>query len=183
MLFATRGQLFPQRSILSYQFFQLHLRFRGDSRRRDIRFLFQKRTIEGTLFVVFPITVCYEIKKDIEVFQTQRRLFFRDLPSLVCGSVSDLPYVVHPIKKIFIHKLAEFIGIHQSAKRILVRYDQKSVYGIHPFDSAFHRPATVQHTGRRVDLIDTFRGCGWFCKGCEFGFFCEEVKIGHLSLS
>ena len=141
--------------------------------------LLQQRTVERPFLIPSTVAVGDKIQEDKQIFQAQRGLILCDFsPRMRCG-VARLADVVHPPAQTLIDDVPEFIRIHQADEVILVRHHQRRIHRIHPFDGRLHRPAAVQHTGRRIDPIDELRRLGWFSKGSKSLFFCEEVKVGH----
>ena len=104
------------------------------------------------LCVALTIAIGHKIQKDIEVFQTQRRLLLGDFLAVVGGIVSHAADQIHPPPDVCAHNVPEVLGIHEAHQRVLIRHNQRLVHGIHPLHGKLHRPAAVQDAGRRVDM-------------------------------
>ena len=104
------------------------------------------------LCVVLTIAIGHEVQEYIEVFQTQRRLLLGNLFTGVGGVVSHAADQIHPPPDVRAHDVPEVFGIHEAHQRVLIRHDQRLVHRVHPLHRKLHRPAAVQHTGRRIDM-------------------------------
>ena len=105
-----------------------------------------------SLGIIFGIAIGYKVQKDIEVFQTQRRLLLGDLLPRVGSGVADATNEVYPPPDVRTYDVPEVLGVHQTHKGILIGHDQTLIDGVHPFYGKLHRPAAVQDTRRRVDM-------------------------------
>ena len=114
-----------------------------------------------------------------EVFQTQLGLLLGDLLSGVGGGVSRLADVLEALPKVPVHDGPEVLSVHEAGQPVIVGHDQSAVHGVHPFDSKLHRPAAVQHAGRRVDGIDFFRCDSDLPESGKLGVGEEKIKVGH----
>ena len=104
------------------------------------------------LGIVFAVAISHEVQKQIEIFQTQRRLLLGDLFAGVGGVVARAADKVHPAPDIRADDVAEILGVHKADERILIRHDQRFVHGVHPLHGKFHRPPAVEHTGGGIDM-------------------------------
>lgn len=104
------------------------------------------------LGIVFAVTISHEVQKHIEVFQTQRRLLLRDLFAGVGGVVARAANKIHTPPEGSANDIPEVLGVHQADQCILIGHDQRLVHRVHPLHRKLHRPAAVQHTGRRIDM-------------------------------
>ena len=148
----TSSELFFQCGILCHECRQINLRRPLHRNSRHFGGLCQQITVKMSLGIVFTVTICYEIQKYIEVFQTQRRLLLGDLFSGMGGVIAHTANKIHSPPDVRTHNITEILGVHKADKRILIRHGQCFIHGIHPLHSELHRPATVQHTGRGVDM-------------------------------
>ena len=104
------------------------------------------------LCVVLTIAIGHEVQEYIEVLQTQRRLLLGNLFTAVCGVIARAADQIHTPPDVRAHDVPKVFGIHETHQRVLIRHDQRLVHGIHPLHGKLHRPAAVQHTGRRIDM-------------------------------
>ena len=132
-----------------------------------------------SLGVVLAVAIGHKIQKDIQVFQTQRRLLFGDFLAGVGGIVAHAADQVHPPPDVCAHDVPEVLGIHQTDQRVLIRHDQRLVHGVHPLHGKLHRPAAVQHAGGRVDGQNALGGDGNRGEGGKLWGGEECVKVGH----
>ena len=152
LLDTAGGELLFQRGIFRHEGGQIHLRrFLHRSGRRFGR-LRQKAAVKMSLGIIFGVAIGHEVQEYIEVFQTQRRLLLGDFLAVVGGIVSHAADQIHPPPDVRAYNVPEVLGIHETHQRILIRHNQRLVHGIHPLHGKLHRPAAVQHTGRRIDM-------------------------------
>ena len=104
------------------------------------------------LCVVLTIAIGHEVQEYIEVFQTQRRLLLGNLFTAVCGVIARAANKIHTPPEVSANDIPEVFGIHEAHQRVLIRHDQRLVHRVHPLHGKLHRPAAVQHTGRRIDM-------------------------------
>ncbi len=153
LLFGTAGsELLFQRGIFRHKRSQINLRhFRRRSRRCLGRHR-QQGAVKMPLGVVFSVAIGHKIQKDIEVFQTQLRLFASNFLTGMGGVVAHTTDQIHPPPDVRAHNVAKILGIHETDQRVLIGHDQRLIHGVHPLHSKLHRPAAVQHTGSGVDM-------------------------------
>ncbi len=140
---------------------------------------FQQRRVKLPFGVVLPIAVGDKVQEDVEVLQAQPGLLRGDLLPCVGGGIARLPDVLQPPPQVLPHDIPEVLRVHQAHQPVVVRHDQSAVHGVHPLDGKFHRPAAVQHTGRRVNGIDFFRGHSYFRERGKLWVREESGKVGH----
>ena len=93
---AAGGQFFLQGGVLCHKCGQIDLlRFFRRSCRR-FGGLRQQRAVKMALGVILSVAIGHKIQKDIEIFQTQRRLLLGDLLTGVGGGVACAADVAHP---------------------------------------------------------------------------------------
>ena len=152
LLGSAGGEFLLQRSVFRHQRGELHLRHFLHQLGGNFAFLRQQRMVEMSFGVVLTIAVRHKVQKDIEIFQTQRRLLFGDFLAGVGGVVAHTADQVHPPPNVRANDVPEVFGIHEAHQRVLIRHDQRLVHGIHPLHGKLHRPAAVQHAGGGVDM-------------------------------
>ena len=180
------GELFLQSGVLRHEGCKIHIGYRLQRNCGRFGGLHQQGTVKMPLCVALTIAIGHKIQKDIEVFQTQRRLLLGDFLAVVGGIVSHAADQIHPPPDVCAHNVSEVLGIHQTDQRVLIRHDQRLVHGIHPLHGKLHRPAAVQDAGRRVDMQNPLCGNSNGGKGLKLRGGEENVKVGHayhLSLS
>ena len=146
------GELFLQSGILRHKGCKIHIGYR--LRRNCGRFggLHQQGTVKMPLCVVLTIAIGHEVQEYIEVFQTQRRLLLGNLFTAVCGVIARAANKIHTPPEVSANDIPEVLGVHQADQCILIGHDQRLVHRVHPLHRKLHRPAAVQHTGRRIDM-------------------------------
>ena len=179
LLGATGGEFLLQRSVFRHQRGELHLRHFLHRLGGNFAFLRQQRMVEMSFGVVLAVAVRHKIQKNIEIFQTQRRLLFGDFLAGVGGVVAHATDQIHPPPDVRAHDVPEVLGIHEAHQRVLIRHDQRLVHGIHPLHGKLHRPAAVQHTGGGVDGQNALSGDGNRGEGGKLRDGEECIKVGH----
>src|SRR5699024_11116495 len=72
---------------------------------------------------------------------------------------------------------------HEAGQTVIVGHDQPAVHGVHPLDGKLHTPATVQHTGRRVDMKDPLRRNGYLPESFKLWVGEEKIEVGHNKIT
>ena len=114
LLVAAGGELLFQGGIFRHKGSQIHLRHFLHRRSRRFGRLRQKAAVKMPLGVMFGVAIGHKVQKDIEVFQTQRRLLLGDLLPRVGGVVADAANEVHPPPDVRAYNVTEVLGVHQT---------------------------------------------------------------------
>lgn len=171
------GEFGFKRLVFRHEGGQIHLRDRSGCRGGGL--LLQQGRIKCSGGVGSAVATGDEVHEVPQVFQAQAGLLLGDLLPGVGGGVARLADVLEALPQVSVHDGPKILGVHEAGKPIVVGHDQPTVHGVHPFDGKLHRPAAVQHTGRRVDGIDLFCRNGNLPKGGELRIGEEEIKVGH----
>ena len=95
------------------------------------------------------------------------------------SEIADLADIFQPAHQIRVHNIPEFLRTQETDQLVIPGHGKGTVHGIHPLDSKLHRPATVQHTSRRINAVDLFRRYRDLPEGNKVRHGQEEIKVGH----
>ena len=146
LLGAAGGQLLLERLVFLDQLIDVNIHL-GHKRHGFLNGERKKRLIKRPLGVAGCVEIRHLVKEHEQVFKAKLCLLDGHFPSTVRCRVAKLTDEIHAVPNVSADNTAEFLGVHQADKGILIGHNEISVNGIHPLHRKLHRPAAIQHAG------------------------------------
>ena len=100
------------------------------------------------LAVLISIAVCHEVKKVEKIFERKLRLFGCNLLGAMSRVIAQHANKVDSSIEVIVNNISEFFGIDQTDQLILIWHSERTVNGIHPFDSKLQSPSNIEQARR-----------------------------------
>ena len=178
MRLAPGGQFVPEGGVFLQKRLDADVLFER-RRRRGGRGRVQQGGVKPALLIAVGIAIGHEVHEAEQVPEAELGLIPGDLLALVGGNIADAANKIHAPQDVVIHDVPEPVRVHQADQLVVPGHHKGAVHGIHPLHGDLHRPAAVQHAGRRVDGIDALRRHRHVREGFKGRGGKEEIEVGH----